>query len=168
MKYLLFALCLGLTPVIFAEDAKVEVDGLTFTLPEGWKAVASTSPMRKAQLQVSVAGVEKPIDVVFFHFPGGDVEQNITRWKNQLTGTVEAKTEEVEAGGKKVTIFQGTGTYTDPFAGTGAQENYALIGALIPMDDSGPVVIKAAGPKAAALGLLDALKKLATSALTKK
>ena len=109
-----------------------------------------------------------PIDVVFFHFPGGDVEQNITRWKNQLSGTAESKTEEIEAGGKKITIFQGTGTYTDPFAGKGAQENYALIGALIPMDDSGPVVIKAAGPKAAALGLIDALKKLASSPFAKK
>ncbi|MBL9144580.1 MAG: hypothetical protein JNM99_12950 [Verrucomicrobiaceae bacterium] len=168
MKRLLLAFCLGLSSVTFAEDAKVDVDGLAFTLPEGWKSVESTSPMRKAQLQVTVAGVADPIDVVFFHFPGGDVEQNITRWKNQLSGTAESKTEEIEAGGKKITIFQGTGTYTDPFAGKGAQENYALIGALIPMDDSGPVVIKAAGPKAAALGLIDALKKLASSPFAKK
>ena len=77
------------------------------------------------------------------------------------------KTEEVEAGGKKITVFKGTGTYTDPFGGLGAQENFALIGALIPMEGSGPVVIKLAGPKEATLGLLDALKKLATSPFAK-
>ena len=43
----------------------------------------------------------------------------------------------------------------------------ALIGALIPVDDSGPVVIKLAGPKDATLGLLDALKKLAASPFAK-
>jgi hypothetical protein len=167
MKRLLLALSLGLATATFADDAKVDIDGLAFTLPSGWKSVESTSPMRKAQLQVTVAGVEKPIDVIFFHFPGGDVDQNITRWKNQLSGTVDTKTEVVEVGGKKITLFKGTGTYTDPFAGNGAQENYALIGALIPMDDSGPVVIKAAGPKDAALGLIEALKALATSPFKK-
>lgn len=167
MKPFLLALCLGLSSVVFAEDAKVDVDGLKFTIPTGWKSIESTSPMRKAQMQVTVAGVEKPIDVIFFHFPGGDVDQNITRWKNQLSGTVDTKTEEVEAGGTNVTLFKGTGTYTDPFAGNGPQENYALIGALIPVADSGPVVIKIAGPKEATLGLFDALKKMAVSPLAK-
>lgn len=151
----------------FAEDAKVDVSGLKFTVPAGWKSVEPTSAMRKAVLQVTVAGSEKPLDAIFFHFPGGDVETNVGRWKGQLSGTVDTKTEVVEAGGKKVTIFQGTGTYTDPFAGLGAQENYALIGALIPVDDSGPIVIKLAGPKDATLGLLEALKKMATSPFAK-
>ena len=167
MKHLLLALCLGLSVSAFADDAKVDVDGLKFTVPAGWKSVEPTSAMRKAELQVTVAGVDKPLSAVFFHFPGGDVETNIGRWKGQLTGTVDTKTEEIEAGGKKVTIFQGTGTYTDPFGGLGAQDNFALIGALIPVDDSGPVVIKLAGPKDATLALLDALKKLATSPFAK-
>ena len=167
MKHLFLALCLGLSLSAFADDAKVDVSGLKFTVPAGWKSVEPSSAMRKAELQITVAGVEKPLSAVFFHFPGGDVETNIGRWKGQLSGTVDTKTEEVDAGGKKVTIFQGTGTYTDPFAGLGAQENYALVGALIPVDDSGPIVIKLAGPKEATLGLLDALKKLATSPFAK-
>lgn len=169
MKHLFLALCLGLSASVssFAEDAKVDVDGMKFIVPSGWKAVEPSSAMRKAELQITVAGVEKPLSAVFFHFPGGDVDTNVGRWKGQLSGTVDTKTEEIEAGGKKVTIFQGTGTYTDPFSGQGAQENYALIGALIPVDDSGPVVIKLAGPKDATLGLLDALKKLATSPFAK-
>lgn len=167
MKRLLLTLCLGLSMSTFAEDAQVDVDGLKFTVPAGWKSVEPTSAMRKAVLQVTVAGVEKPLDAIFFHFPGGDVDTNVGRWKGQLSGTVDTKTEVVEAGGKKITIFQGTGTYTDPFSGQGAQDNYALIGALIPVDDSGPVVIKLAGPKDATLGLLEALKKLAASPFAK-
>ena len=165
MKRVLLALCLGLSLSAFAEE--VDVDGLKFSVPTGWKSVEPTSAMRKAVLQVTVAGVEKPLDAIFFHFGGGDIDSNVARWKGQLSGTAESKTEEVEAGGKKITIFQGTGTYTDPFSGQGAQDNYALIGALIPVEGSGPVVIKLAGPKDATLGLLDALKKLATSPFAK-
>jgi len=92
---------------------------------------------------------------------------DIERWKGQLSGTADVKTEEAEAGGKKVTLFKGTGTYTDPFSGQGAQDNYALIGALIPMDDAGPVVIKLAGPKDATLALYEALKAMALSPFKK-
>ena len=49
----------------------------------------------------------------------------------------------------------------------GAQDNYALIGALIPMDDAGPIVIKLAGPKDATLALFEALKVMALSPFKK-
>ena len=166
MKSLTIALTLSITSLALAQEAKLDVSGVKFTVPAGWKSVEPTSSMRKAQFEITVAGQEKPLSAVFFHF-GGDVESNVTRWKAQLSGTVDAKTEEVEAGSKKVTLFKGTGTYTDPFSGQGAQDNYALIGALIPMDDAGPIVIKLAGPKDAALSLYDALKKLAASPFAK-
>ena len=167
MKHLITALALGLATFSFADDAKLDVDGLSFAVPAGWKSVEPSSAMRKAVLQITVAGADKPLEAIFFHFRGGDVDMNLQRWKGQLTGATDTKTEEIEAGGKKITVFKGTGTYTDPFGGLGAQENFALIGALIPMEGSGPVVIKLAGPKDATLGLLDALKKLATSPFAK-
>ncbi len=167
MKLLIAALSLGLAGLALADDAKLDVDGLSFTVPAGWKSVEPSSAMRKAELKITVAGSDKPLTAVVFHFGGGDVETNVQRWKGQLSGTAESKTEEVEAGGKKVTLFQGTGTYTDPFGGLGPQENFALIGALIPVEGSGPVVIKLAGPKEATLGLMEAMKKLATSPFSK-
>lgn len=167
MKSLLTALVLGLSTLAFAEDAKLDVDGLAFTVPAGWKSVEPSSAMRKAVLQVTVPGQEKPLEAIFFHFGGGDVETNVTRWKGQLSGTVEVNSEAAEVAGKKITIFTGTGTYTDPFGGLGPQENYALIGALIPMEGSGPVVIKLAGPKEATMKLVEDLKKLATSPFVK-
>lgn len=165
MKSLSIAIVLGISSFVSAQEAKLEVAGLNFKLPAAWKSVPPSSNMRKAQLEITVAGQEKPLSAVFFQF-GGDVQQNVDRWKTQFGGTVQTNTEEVEAGGKKITFFKGTGTYTDPFSGAGAQENFALIGALIPMDDAGPVIIKLAGPKDAALSLYDTLKKLATSPFT--
>ena len=167
MKSLFAALVLGLSSIAFAEDAKVDVDGLAFTVPAGWKSVEPSSAMRKAVLQVTIPGQEKPLEAIFFHFGGGDVETNVQRWKGQLTGTPEVNMESAEVAGKKITIFTGSGTYTDPFGGLGPQENYALIGALIPMEGSGPVVIKLAGPKEATLKLVDELKKLAASPFVK-
>ncbi|MFZ4594318.1 MAG: hypothetical protein ACOYOF_08675 [Verrucomicrobiaceae bacterium] len=164
MKRLALALCLCLSTFVNAED--IDVSGLKFAVPAGWKAVEPSSSMRKAQLEIAVAGQDKPVNAVFFHF-GGDVESNVTRWKAQLSGEVDVKTEEADAGGKKVTLFKGTGTYTDPFSGQGAQDNYALIGALIPMDDAGPIVIKLAGPKDATLALFEALKVMALSPFKK-
>ena len=167
MKSLSIAIVLGLSAFASAQEAKLEVSGMNFALPTGWKSVTPSSNMRKAQLEISVAGQEKPLTAVFFQF-GGDVESNVARWKNQFSGTVDTKTEEVEAGGKKITMFKGTGTYTDPFSGAGAQENYALIGALIPMEDAGPVIIKLAGPKDSTLAIYETLKALATSPFAKK
>ena len=166
MKRLVFALCLGLSAALSAQEAALEVSGLKFAVPAGWKSVEPSSSMRKAQLEITIAGQDKPVNAVFFHF-GGDVAGNIERWKGQLSGTVDVKTEEAEAGGKKVTLFKGTGTYNDPFSGQGAQDNYALIGALIPMDDAGPIVIKLAGPKDATLALFEALKTMALSPFAK-
>ncbi|MDB6140008.1 MAG: hypothetical protein JWO94_3080 [Verrucomicrobiaceae bacterium] len=167
MKAIFTALLLGLSSLALADDAKLDVDGLSFTVPSGWKSVEPSSAMRKAVLQVTVAGQDKPLEAVFFHFGGGDVDTNVQRWKGQLSGTVEVNSESAEVAGKKITLFTGTGTYTDPFGGLGPQENFALIGALIPMEGSGPVVIKLAGPKEATLGLVEALKKLAASPFVK-
>ena len=167
MKSVLTALLLGLSSLAFSEDAKLDVDGLSFAVPAGWTSVTPSSAMRKAVLQIAVPGLDKPLEAIFFHFGGGDVETNVQRWKGQLSGTVDTSLEAAEVAGKKITIFKGTGTYTDPFGGLGPQENFALIGALIPMDDSGPVVIKLAGPKDAVLGLMEALKKLAASPFVK-
>ncbi len=166
MKTLTLALVLGLSAFVSAQEEKLDVSGLNFVVPAGWKSVEPSSNMRKAQLEISVAGQEKPLTAVFFQF-GGDVDSNVKRWEGQFSGTVDTKREEVEAGGKKVTLFKGTGTYTDPFSGAGAQENYALIGALIPMEDAGPIIIKLAGPKEATLALYETLKKLATSPFAK-
>jgi len=167
MKSFLLSLVLGAALTAAAEDAKVTVLDLNFAVPAPWKVVEPTSSMRKAQLEYPVAGLDAPLSAVFFHFPGGDVPANIDRWKQQVQSTEEPKVEEVEVNGRKVTFFHAVGTYTDPFSGLGAQENYAVIGALIPVEGSGPVTIKLAGPKDAVASITQAFRTMATSPFAK-
>lgn len=167
MKQLLLALVIGSASAVLADDAKVTVSDLNFAVTAPWKSVEPSSSMRKATLQYPVTGLDKPLEAIFFHFPGGDVQQNIDRWKGQIQGGDQPKIEEVEVNGRKVTFFHATGTYTDPFSGQGAQENYAMLGALIPVEGSGPVVIKLAGPKDAVASITEAFRKMATSPFVK-
>jgi hypothetical protein len=166
MKSLLAALSICLTLSAAAEEAKVSVLDLNFAVPAPWKVVEPSSSMRKAQLEYPITGLDAPLSAVFFHFPGGDVPQNVERWKAQVQGEA-AKVEEVEVNGRKVTFFHAVGTYTDPFSGLGAQENHAVLGALIPVEGSGPITIKLAGPKDAVASITQAFRKMATSPFEK-
>jgi hypothetical protein len=166
MKNILLTLILAV-PVLAQEAQTVAVADLKFAVEAPWKAIEPKSAMRKATLQHAVAGLEAPLEAIFFHFPGGDVQGNVDRWKGQIQGGEAAKIEEVTAGETKVTFFHAVGTYTDPFGGLGPQENYALLGALIPVADSGPVVIKLAGPKDAVASIAEAFRKMATSPFKK-
>ncbi|MBL9117215.1 MAG: hypothetical protein JNJ83_19570 [Verrucomicrobiaceae bacterium] len=167
MKSLLLLSLLAAVAVSAQDADKVTVADLNFAVTAPWKSIAPSSSMRKATLQYPVDGLEKPLEAIFYHFPGGDVPSNIERWKGQIQGADAPKVEEVTVGTTKVTFFHATGTYTDPFAGLGAQENYAMLGALIPVEGSGPVAIKLAGPKAAVDSIKEAFKKMVSSPFQK-
>jgi hypothetical protein len=157
-NYLLFCLLAFLSP-LHAADTLLTVAGLTFTAPEAWKSVPPSSTMRAGTLQISVEGAEKPLEAVFYYFgagQGGDAQANIDRWLGQFASPPESKTEELEAGGKKVTLVTATGTYNDGamFGPKTPKENYTLLGAIIPSADA-PVFVKLTGPKEA-LSKLDA------------
>src|ERR1700733_14727866 len=81
-----------------AESVKVEV--FTFVVPEGWKSVAPSSPMRKAQLEIA-RGPEKA-EVTFFHFgadQGGSAADNVARWFAQFPGSEKNRiTENAQVG----------------------------------------------------------------------
>ena len=66
----------------------VKVGSFSFVLPEGWKSVTPSSPMRKAQLEIA-RGPEKA-EVTFFHFgadQGGSAADNVARWYAQFPGS---------------------------------------------------------------------------------
>jgi hypothetical protein len=109
------------------------------------------------------AGLDKPLEANFFQF-GGDVDSNLARWKGQVQGA-EPKVEHAEVNGKKVTFYHAVGTYNDPFGGQGPQADYALMGAMIPVEGAGPIVIKLAGPKDAVASVQEAFKAMVSSAL---
>ena len=149
-----------------------EVGGFTFTRPDGWKWVESTSPMRKAQLEVPAEKGGSPADIVFFYFgqgQGGGTKANVDRWFGQFQETrekINARTEETTVGQRKVTYVTADGTYKSGMPG-GAQTampDYALLGAIIE-SERGNVFVRLTGPKNLVHKSTAAFKKMIESAL---
>jgi hypothetical protein len=174
MKHLLTTLLIALvlSSAVHAEDGKLEVAGLIFKIEAPWAAVESTGMFRAGTLAAKVEGAEKPVEAVFYHFPGpgggGGVQANVDRWLGQFASKPESKTEEIDAGGKKITLVTATGTYNDgpPMGAKTPRENYTLIAAIVPTEDSN-IFIKLAGPKEAIAKLAEGFKKMAGSPFVK-
>jgi hypothetical protein len=155
-----------------AEEGKVSAGNLEFKLPAAaWKEVPSSSPMRAATLQIPVEGAEQPLEAVFFYFgggQGGDTKANVQRWLGQFESPPESKTEELEAGGQKVTLVTATGTFMDgPMMGAKTPKaGYTLLGAIVPGPEAS-VFVKLTGPKDAVAKIAPDFKKLVTSPFTK-
>ncbi len=98
------ALALLVTPVAFAEDAKIkeiEVKDIKLDVPETWKAKPlPAAGFRAAQFEIPpVEGDKEAAELVVFHFGpngGGGVQANIDRWVKQF-----------DAEERKLKIFDG-------------------------------------------------------------
>ncbi len=148
-----------------AEDLKVA--DLTFKVAEPWKSVPTSSPMRAGTVEATVEGADAPVQAVFYYFgagQGGDVEANITRWLGQFEGEPKSSRDEIEAGGKKISIVDATGTYMDgpPFGAKTPKPNHALLGAIVPAAEAN-VFVKLTGPAEAIAKLKDAFRVLVST-----
>ena len=148
-------------------SGSVKVEAFKFTLPEGWKSVTPSSPMRKAQLEIA-RGPEKA-EVSFFHFgadQGGSVADNISRWYAQFPGSEKNRiTENVQVGAVKITFAMTDGTFSSGMPGgpTTPMEGYALCGAILE-SASGNVFVKMTGPNAVVKASTEAFKKMVSDA----
>jgi hypothetical protein len=148
---------LALVPVAGAQEPasqvrSVDLGGMTMEVPDAWKEAKTTSSMRRLQLAIPKAqGDPEDGELAVFVFPGGagTVQANVERWRNQFkdeTGQPpkgESKT--VKGKNVEVTRVALSGTFTDPFAGKGAQANYGLLGAIVETAQ-GAYFIKLVGP----------------------
>ena len=143
----------------------VKVEGFTFEVPEGWRSVTPSSPMRKAQLEVA-RGTEKA-EVTFFHFgadQGGSAADNVARWFGQFPGSEKnRRTENAQVGPVKITFAMTEGTFNSGMPGgpTTPMEDYALCGAILETG-TGNVFIKMTGPKVVVKSATEAFKKMVT------
>jgi hypothetical protein len=160
----------SLIAVAFAAETRAEsvkVEAFTFAVPEGWKSVTPSSPMRKAQLEIA-RGPDKA-EVTFFHFgadQGGSAADNVARWFAQFPGSEEKrKTENAQAGSVKITFATTEGTFSSGMPGgpTTPMNGYALCGAILESSD-GNVFIKMTGPEAVVKASTDAFKKMVLDA----
>ncbi len=100
-----------------ATGPAVTVGGVAFPLPESWKQVPPSNPMRLAEVQVPApSGDPAQASVVTFSTAGGDVGANIERWAGQVRDAsgqpskpiVQTRTIQ----GLRVHIAEMAGTYT--------------------------------------------------------
>lgn len=172
MKHILATtlIALGLAAAAPAADTTtLEASGLTFKHPATWTKVPSSSSMRLATIEIKVEGEEQPIQIGVFAFSAaGGVQANVDRWLKQFAAEpkAETKVEELDASGTKVTLVAATGTFNDMMAGKGPQENFTLLGAIIPAGENN-VFLKLTGPKASVAKVADEFKKMAMSPFAK-
>jgi hypothetical protein len=161
---------LGLIALVSAAEESsgfVKIESFKFALPEGWKSVTPSSPMRKAQLEIA-RGPEKA-EVTFFHFgadQGGSAADNVARWYAQFPGSEKNRiTENVQVGSVKITFAMTDGTFSSGMPGgpTTPMEGYALCGAILE-SPSGSVFVKMTGPNAVVKASTEAFKKMVTEA----
>jgi hypothetical protein len=145
----------------------IKVGAFSFVMPDGWKKVTPSSPMRKAQLEIA-QGSDKA-EVTFFQFgagQGGSVVENVARWFAQFPGSDEKrKTETVQAGTVKITYVTTEGTFSSGMPGgpTTPMTGYALCGAILESPD-GNVFIKMTGPEPVVKSSSEAFKKMVSEA----
>jgi hypothetical protein len=159
----------ALSAIAFAQARAetVKVEAFTFAVPEGWRSVTPSSPMRKAQLEVA-RGLEKA-EVTFFHFgadQGGSAADNVARWYAQFAGSEDKRiTEHVQIGSVKITFALTEGTFSSGMPGgpTTPMEGYALCGAILE-SATGNVFVKMTGPNAVVKASTDAFKKMVSEA----
>ena len=158
-------IAVALPGLVRAETVKVEA--FTFAVPEGWRSVTPSSPMRKAQLEIA-RGPEKA-EVTFFHFgadQGGTAEENVARWYAQFPGSEKNRiTEHAQVGPVKITFAMTEGTFSSGMPGgpTTPMEGYALCGAILE-SASGNVFVKMTGPNTVVKVSTEAFKKMIADA----
>ena len=131
--------------------ATFKVGQFTFQRPMNWGWVEPSSPMRKAELKVNDANGKA--EVIFFDFgagQGGGTQANIDRWLGQFQEPrekINAKTEEVKSGTRKVTYVQAEGTYLSGMPGGPKTplKDHALLGAILE-SDQGKIFARMTGP----------------------
>ena len=156
-----------------AEEAPgpIKVGGFTFTVPEGWRSVTPSSPMRKAQLEIA-RGPAKA-EVTFFQFgreEGGSAADNVARWYAQFPSSDDKHiTENVQVGAVKITFAMTEGTFSSGMPGgpTTPMNDYALLGAIIE-HSGGNVFVKMTGPAAVVKGAREKFMEFISTALAKK
>jgi len=152
--------------------ATFKVSEFTFTRPGNWEWVESTSQMRKAELKVVDTKSQAKVEVVFYYFgPGsaGGTQANVDRWFRQFEEPrekINAKSDEVTIGKRKVTYVSAEGTYKSGLPGDAQtpMPSYALMAAIIESGE-GSVFVKMTGPKELTRSATPDFKKMVESAL---
>lgn len=132
-----------------AGGGALTVNGVAFSIPEGWKQMPPANQMRLAEILVNDGGGDatKSCNVVF-STAGGDVQSNVTRWAGQMRDAsgqgakADIKTREV--GGFKVHTVEFKGAFQG--MGDAAPRNDWMMRGAIIETSGGLLFVKMTGP----------------------
>lgn len=159
------SLLLTLTMAPAAEPVEFTVGAFTFERPEGWSWIVPSSPMRKAQLNITGDG--GTAEVTFFYFgpgQGGSVQANVDRWIGQFQDGYSDTQTETE-GSTEITFVKAEGTFLSGMPGTPSTPltGYAMRGAILASSE-GDVYVKMTGPEGLVKTSAPAFEKMVRAA----
>ena len=126
---------------------------LEYDLPEGWTD-SGASGMRLATLRTGPSGAADAGEITIIP-ASGTLEGNATRWQEQLTpGASEERVSRAIEEGEKLTVNGAESTILLLFDDA-AENQQAILAAMIPFDASTSLFVKFKGPAAVARTLRD-------------
>ncbi len=137
------------------EELKLAEGRIVLTKPVSWKTVKPRSSIIQYEFQAPLDA--KETSRITIMSASGGIEENIKRWIGQFEGATEADADVVqkEIGKTTAHLVELEGTFKDsmgggPFAPKGPPkkfENYAMLGAILELEDGSTVFVKMTGPK---------------------
>jgi len=128
------------------DNSNLKSGQVLYKVPEHWRRVAPSNPMRIAQYEIRNEANSKLATLAVYTFPGrvGGIAANISRWQGQFKDDEYKKTSHIQQfnlGELPITIVHISGTYLqslDPMNVESAKKaipDYALMAAVVELKD---------------------------------
>lgn len=137
------------SPPAPAPSSPAPAAGLKYTVPEGWIAGTPSSRMRKAQYKVPDRNKKHgdAVLIVSSFGPGsGSIEQNTSRWKEEMGGA-DANVSDVEGAALKTTVVDLSGAWSGGMGGEEPVDNARMLMGVVETS-AGVWYFKLVGPAA--------------------
>lgn len=147
------------------QAGNLTISGVEFRPPSSWTKTAPANRMQTAAFQIGEGTGNDATLCVFLAGMGGSTQQNIDRWRGQVTNPstgqpAESKVETHTAAGIKITMVSMEGTYASMVSGaTTPIQNQGFRGAIVEAL-AGPIFVRLTGPKDQVAGATDAWRKM--------
>ncbi|MCA9049952.1 MAG: hypothetical protein KDA89_14550 [Planctomycetaceae bacterium] len=139
-----------------------EFDGLKFRIPEGWEK-QQLSPMQAGIITAKFGMPGAGPDVTLtLSRSGGSLDDNLQRWRGQVTASRPEISETVTVAGIESTLIDMEGRFSGGF-GREPQDGWQMIGVIVPMKDQG-YFLKLTGPAAEVAAVRSAFRDMLDSA----
>ena len=125
----------------------VSLAGFQFSVPANWEEQPPKSQFVLAEFSISGEGGAARLTL---SSAGGGIEANVERWRGQFLrgpNDPEPRESEITFDGKKGTLVELAGTYTDMFGGGSPTKGWRMLGIAVPLGETN-YFVKLTGPAA--------------------